>query len=260
VAPTDNSGTYTQPFEQAFSQVSTWPTAIQKFNEIVDHYNSHRAWYGPAMAWWIKDNLQHVKEALRKAADKVEYANQHYMPVIGLMLTGDKWVDEVETPVSNMSSITAAPKHDNEDLVKWTGDAATAYNAKEAAQKGAIDDTAIKANFISKWLFTVAQTNVDYAATLAKMVTDIVGKLIQAAADATSAIDLPWAIDELAKVVGKIVEDGLNALILNVQAFTKSLGDRRDINASAGDHTKLPDGHWPVAVSNVRPPSATVTV
>jgi hypothetical protein len=66
--------------------------------------------------------------------------------------------------------------------------------------------------------------------------------------DATTVIDIPWAIDALADSVGRIVTAGIDQLIDIGRRFVDALGRVRDIATQVGDHTKLPGGKWPEAV------------
>ncbi|WP_349876294.1 hypothetical protein ABIH81_19330 [Micromonospora sp. HUAS YX12] len=106
----------------------------------------------------------------------------------------------------------------------------------------------LKAEFISQWLFKIARSNVDYAVELAKIVTGLAGKLAQAATEASTVIDIPWAISTLAKSVGDLVTAGLNTLLTVGQRFMDALGNIRDIATQVGDYSKLPGSQWPQAV------------
>jgi hypothetical protein len=166
--------------------------------------------------------------------------------VLSLMLVSFRWVDEVKTPASDLAYRALEPADEN--IVKWTGDAATAYNNKAGKQKAALDETVVKAEFISQWLFKIAKANVDFALKLADLVSAVAGDIAQAAVDATTVIDIPWAIDALADSVGRIVTAGIDQLIDIGRRFVDALGNVRDIATQVGDHTKLPGGNWPEAV------------
>lgn len=238
---------YEEPFTTAFNEIQTGVTmCVEGFNKLVDKVNEWRWLLGAIALWWIRNKLQEVRDALQTVIDKVRYAMDHQVPVLSLMRTSFRWVTEVKTPVSELSFITTEPE--DEDFAKWTGDAANRYAAKSAQQKAAVDETVVKAEFISQWLFKIAKANVDYAVELAKIVTGLAGKFTQAAIDAATVIDIPWAIDTLAKMVGDIVTAGLNTLLAVQQRFVEALGNVRDIATQVGDHSKLPGGNWPEAV------------
>jgi hypothetical protein len=238
---------YAGPFNTAFDQIrENIKSAIDNFNKIVSTVN-HWAWtFGLAAWWWIKRGLGHVKDGLDKIIEKVNYATQHQMPVLSLITTSFDWVHQVKTPVSELSFATTEPRDEN--MTKWTGDAATSYNNKAGKQKAAVDETVTKAEFISQWLFKIAKSNVDFMVALSKIVTDIAGKLAQAAVDATTVIDIPWAIDKLSDSIGTIVKGGLDTLVSIGQRFVEALGNIRDLATQVGDHSKLPTGQWPEAV------------
>lgn len=238
---------YEEPFNSAFTEIQNGISkCVEKFNEVVDQVNDRRRWLGPLIMWWIKGKLESVRDGLQTIIEKVQYALDHQVPVISLIRTSFRWVHEVKTPVSDLSFTTTEPADEN--LAKWTGDAASAYHAKAGKQKAAVDESVVKAEFISQWLFKIAKANVDYAVELAKIVTGLAGKLTQAAIDATTVIDIPWAIDALAKMIGDIVTAGLNTLLTIGERFVDALGNVRDIATQVGDHSKLPGGNWPEAV------------
>jgi len=238
---------YLGPFNTAFDQIrESVRSAINDFNSIVNTVN-HWAWtFGLAAWWWIKHNLDNVKDALETLVTKVNYAFEHQLPVISLISTSFDWVSGVKTPVSELSFAATEPR--NENLAKWTGDAASSYNAKAGKQKAAVDESVVKAEFISQWLFKIAKANVDFVVALAKIVNDVAGKLAQAAVDAATVIDIPWAIDKLSDSVGTLVKGGLDTLVSVGQRFVEALGNVRDLSSQVGDHSKLPAGKWPEAV------------
>ncbi|WP_341720636.1 hypothetical protein QQG74_13575 [Micromonospora sp. FIMYZ51] len=245
--PGINQLEYGEPFNKAFDQIrSGIDTTVDTFNQLVEKVNGWKWLLGPAALWWIKNNLDDVRGALNNVLDRVDQALEHQLPVLSLINISFRWVTDVKTPVSALSFVTTEP--DNENLAKWSGDAASAYHAKAGKQRAAVDETVVKSEFISQWLFKIAKANVDYAVELAKIVTGVTGKLVQAAAEATTVIDLPWAISTLAKSIGDLVTAGLNTLLTIGQRFVDALGNVRDIATQVGDHSKLPEGQWPHAV------------
>ncbi|GAA1363873.1 hypothetical protein [Catellatospora chokoriensis] len=247
MAPPRSDIEYTEPFRKAFEQIRTGlDRAVEEFNKIVEQVKDWAWLLGGAALWWIKNNLDAVREGLQKIMDRARYAFDHELPVLSLITTSFTWVDQVKGPVSELSFTTTEPRDQN--LAKWTGDTAASYRDKAAKQKAAVDETVAKAEFISQWLFKIAQANVDYAVELAKVVTGLVGKLIQAGVAATTVIDIPWAIDTLAESIGDLIEDGLNNLLTVGGRFVAALGDVRDLATQVGDHSKLPGGRWPEAV------------
>ncbi|HEX5542968.1 MAG TPA: hypothetical protein VFX60_15635 [Micromonospora sp.] len=238
---------YEGPFNSAFTEIQNGiSTCVEKFNELVGQVNDRRRLLGPLLLWWIKGKLESVRDGLQTIIEKVQYALDHQVPVLSLMRTSFRWVTEVKTPVSDLSFTTTDPADYN--LAKWTGDASSLYSSMAGKQKAAVDETVVKAEFISQWLFKMAKANVDYAVELAKIVTGMAGKITQAAIDAATVIDIPWAIDTLAKMIGDLVTAGLNNLLTIGQRFMDALGNVRDIATQVGDHSKLPGGNWPEAV------------
>ncbi|SCG38307.1 hypothetical protein [Micromonospora coxensis] len=238
---------YGEPFNKAFDQIrSGIDEAVGEFNQIVERLNDWRWLLGPVTVWWIKSNLDTVRGALDAVLDRVDNALEHQLPVLSLINISFRWVNDVKTPVSDLSFVTTEPV--NENLAKWSGDASSAYQAKAGKQKAAVDETVLKAEFISQWLFKIAKANVDYAVQLAKIVTSLAGKLAQAASEAATVFALPWAVETLADSVGDLVQAGLDTLLTIGQRFVDAVGNVRDIATQVGDYSKLPGGKWPEAV------------
>jgi hypothetical protein len=245
--PTD-SASITSVLNQDFRLVAEGVQHIvDNFNAVVNHVNDNRGILGPLILW-IKNQLEHVKAFLVKVIELVKYAIEHATPVLSLVLQSFDWVAKVKTPMSDLSAPAGTPRDQN--LAYWTGGAATTYTNKAIAQKGAIDDVTIKADFVSQWLFFIAQANVDYMVGLVTVVASVVGKLVQAAIDAATVVDIPWAIDQLSKQVGDLVTAAINDLTTTAKRFLQSVKDARDIQSQVGDHTKLPGGKWPQAVAH----------
>jgi uncharacterized protein YukE len=247
MAPPVGDIEYGAPFNAAFQQIQEGAKkAVDAFNDLVEKVHKW-SWLlgGPALLW-IKHNLEKVRSALQTVLEKVKYALEHQAPVLSLIDVSFRWVREVKTPVSELSFVITDPV--DEDLVAWTGDAARAYNRKAAQQKDAVDETVAKAEFISQWLFKIAKSNVDFAAALAKMVTAVASKIVEALGDASGVVTLPMVANALGKAVGDLVTAGLDALITIGQRFVEALGNVRDLATQVGDHSKLPAGRWPEAV------------
>src|SRR5688572_14250170 len=172
------------PFNQAFDRIKQGiQQACEKFNELVAKVQDK--WWmfslagpaGAAAALYIKNGLDKCREALEQLIEKVRYAMEHQAPVLSLIIASFRWISQVQTPVSEMSTLVTRPA--NENLAKWTGDADTSYRIhKLPEQKGAVDDAVLKAQFISKWLFTIAKSNVDYATKMAEIVVKFVESIV----------------------------------------------------------------------------------
>ncbi|MBF9131046.1 hypothetical protein I0C86_19085 [Plantactinospora sp. S1510] len=247
MAPTLSEPELTGPYNEAFQKIQDGiKKAVDGFNSLVQKVNKWSWLLGAAALLWVKRGLEAVRDALAKAIEKVKYALEHQVPVLSLIINSFRWVNSVKTPVSDLSFAITEPA--DQDLPKWTGDAASSYLHKAAQQKGAVDDMVLKAEFISQWLFKIAKSNVDFALELAKLVTGLAGEIIEAAGEAAGVITIPLIVETLSDSVGELVEAGLNRLVDVGSRFVEALGNVRDINGQVGDHTKLPGGRWPEAV------------
>jgi hypothetical protein len=238
---------YTEPIERAFEDMREGiDKAVEKFNGLVDKVKQWAWMLGAATIYWIKNNLDTAREALELLMEKAKYATQHQVPVTSLILTSFVWVHQVKTPVSDLSFQSTEPA--DEELAKWTGDAAFSYLQKAGKQRAAIDETVIKAEFVSQWLFNIAKANVDYAVELAHVITAFAGHCMDAFVEAAGVVTIPWAVDTLGDAAGMLLESGLNNLISIGQRFIDALGNVRDLGTQVGDHSRLPGGNWPEAV------------
>ncbi|MGA3489290.1 hypothetical protein ACK8GG_14900 [Micromonosporaceae bacterium DT55] len=236
-----------EPFNKAFEQINSGAeAAVEAFDDLVNRVRKWSVLLGIPVVLYLKNRLDSARDGLNEVLDRVKHALDHQTPVLSLISTSFQWVTDVKTPVSGLSFATTEPS--NQNFAKWSGDAASAHSAKMAKQKAAVDETVVKSEFISQWLFNIAKANVDYAVELAKIVTGLAGKFTQAAVEAGSVIDIPWAVSTLAKSVGDLVTAGLNTLLSIGQRFVDALGNVRDIATQVGDHSKLPGGAWPHAV------------
>jgi hypothetical protein len=245
--PVGSASEYSEPFNKAFDQINEGiRKAVDAYNGIVGKVRKWAWLLGPAALLWIKHCLDKVRKAIEEIKEKIKYALQHQAPVVALMVTSFRWVNDVRTPVSELSFPCTKPQNDN--LYKWSGDAAASYNAKAAQQKGAVDDCVAKAEFISQWLFKIAKSNVDFAVKLAEIVTGLAGKVVAAEVDALGVVTIVFSVDALANAVGDLITKGLNVLLTIGQRLVEELGAVRDLASQAGDHSKLPSGRWPEAV------------
>jgi hypothetical protein len=56
-----------------------------------------------------------------------------------------------------------------------------------------------KAEFISKWLFAIVRSNVDFMVKLAEIATAFAGKVVEVSVTAAGGITLPVSVASLAK-------------------------------------------------------------
>ncbi|RZT77906.1 hypothetical protein EV382_1081 [Micromonospora violae] len=220
---------------------------VGKFNELVGEVGQSAWLLGPAATFMVRRDLGDIQDALEQVIAKVKYALAHQVPVLSLISAGVDWLAEVKRPVSELSVATVRP--DNMNFAKWIGDAANAYNAGVAIQRAAVDEVTNKAEFISKWLFDVITANVDYAIGLAKVVTDVLGRITQAVLKVGGVITIPWALVQLEESIGDIVEGSFNYLLTIEQRLFDALARMRDVAGQIADHSKFPNGKWPQMVT-----------
>jgi len=250
--PSGSAADYTGPFEK-FAKVAEegYQKAVEKFRELIDNLNSWRTriilgGLGPAVIWMIKNALQKLAESLDRLKAFIEELLKHHTPIISLMVQSFAWTDQIKGPNSNLSIDTTRPASDN--LYNWTGPASSAYKDKATTMKNAVDEVTARAEFMSKWLFTVTKTNVEYVKKLAEIITALVGKCADAATEAGTVIGLPLVANTIGDAAGLIAEKVLNGLLQMGANLVAALGDVREVSGAIQDNTKLPNGSWPQVV------------
>jgi hypothetical protein len=201
---------------------------------------------GAAVGYYLYRNMGQIRAALNRILDVADTVVRNGTPVISLFDHSFGWLGKVRTPASDIQA--TMDELINYDFVKWSGPAAEVYKDKRSKQKDAVGEVVAKAESISSWLMKIAKANVDYAVEVLKILTPVIGKLAEAAANAGTLINVLFAIDDVAEVIGKLVEDGLNMLLAVVRRLVESLSDVRDLASAVGDRAKLPGGKWPEAV------------
>jgi hypothetical protein len=255
VAPSGTAADYTGPFDKFVKEIEDgFHKAVAKYHEIIDNLNS---WHiqlalmalggsGAAIIWLIKRSLQKLAEGLQRLAKFVQEVLKHHTPIVSLIVQSFEWTNKIKGPNSNLS--LKCVQYDSDNMFNWTGAAATAYNNKAAIMKAAVDEITTRAEFMSKWLFTVTKTNVEYVKKLAEIITFLIGKLVDAAAKAGSVIGLPLLGQTIGDAAGGLTEKSLNVLIQMGVNLVTALGDVRDVSGAIQDNTRLPNGSWPQVV------------
>jgi hypothetical protein len=237
-------------FNQACDQINNAvKTVVDKFNALIQHIHDNRYLLGPVLLV-LKGIMDRIRDVVDKAVQLTKYVAEHYVPVLSLIMQSFHWVNHVLNPMSNLSGPVGRWREDNQNSRYWTGAAADAYKDVVTGQKAAVDEYVKKSEFISKWLFSVAQTNVDYVCGLGNLIAKLAGEMVTTTAEGATVIELPFAADRLASALSTAIEGGLNMLIEYAKNFVRTLGDIRDAASQQGDHTVFTDGQWPQAVRN----------
>jgi hypothetical protein len=200
---------------------------------------------------WLKHNLEgtlgRIQVTVIEAINKAEEALEHSTPIISLIISSFRWITEVQTPLSDLSSVVSSPRDQN--MYSWSGAAASAYHDKVSAQQGAVDQSMNLAAQMSNWLIDIAMSNVDYAVELAKMLSDLAGKLIVAVGEAATVAGVPWALEQASEALSEVLASGLKILVEVGLRLVEAVGNIQDLQSQAGDHSALPGGRWPQAVA-----------
>lgn len=250
-APASQSDLSTK-IDQAFELAKKAVDEVQKsFQALIDHVSSWKVALviPPPVLLWIREQIKNVAGHIKKLIDLVHYAVDHHTPVLSLIVQSFNWLDHVKAPMSELSSLAANPRQGNDNFEQWEGAASKAYSRRITQQTGAVNAVTTNADFISAWLFKIVETNVAYMVELADFAAEMAGEVAQAAADAGTVINIPFAINTLADQVGALVEQSIKQLVNVGERFVQALGNVREITAVLSDHTNFPGSKWPEAVT-----------
>jgi hypothetical protein len=237
---------YVEPFETGMRQMGEAIGSVcESFNRVVRYVYDHRFQFAPVLLV-LKKQLDTMKKGIDQLVGLVKYAVEHHMPVLSLIIQSFRWITQVQTPVSDMSSKVSEPR--NPDLAYWEGAGAGEYRRRMGAQKEAVVDVTSRAAFISEWLMKIATANVKYVVELAKTAVDVLSKFVVITVEGVSVVGIAFALDKLAEVVGEAIAEGVKLLVGLGDEFMAAVANIRDIVSQVGDHNKLPGGKWPQAV------------
>ncbi|MFF4595230.1 hypothetical protein [Amycolatopsis sp. NPDC001319] len=221
---------------------------IDKYNAAVHHINDWRYLLGPAMIW-ISDALQKIRDGLDKVVKLVQYAVEHHVPVVSLIIQSFNWQDHIQKDVSALAVSVETPADPN--LAYWEGGGAAEYWKRAKTQRDAVEaigGQGGKADAISSWLISIAKLNVQFMTGLVKMVADFLGALVAAGLEAATVVELPFTVKDLAGAIGGLVTNAINRLADIANQIMETVGSIRDAKGLMND-SRLPGAQWPQAVN-----------
>lgn len=253
---------YTQKFENFCDKIQDgYDKAVEKYNELVDKLNSWGTRWkivaiggpagGPALGYLIKRAMDKLSKALDNFLNWVNSLLEHKMPIVAMIKQSFNWTEDVKGPITNLHSEMGSPASDN--LYHWTGPAKLAYSDKAKAMQAAVSECANRAEFISEWLFTVVKSNVQYVTDMLKITTNLIGKVVDACAQAGSFVGLAGITDTIGEAAGEIAEDTLNHLLEIGERLIDQMGNVRQVEGTLNSHESLPKGHWPQVIAQRSP-------
>lgn len=249
---------YSGPINEAFRKIRDASGKIGPACErIADDIGEKVQFLSPLVVLTAKEVLRRTWEAIEKVAKLVNYALEAQVPILSLIRRSVDWLHQVREPVSDLSVPMTDPaahpgRPTNVELGEWSGAAADTYRRKAGVQQQAVNELTKGAGFISGWLQRIAESNVEYVTKLAGIVGGILGQLVDIAAKTGSVFRIPSAIDDLVKIPGTLVEEGIKELAEIGSRFVRVLGDVREIDSSLTDRTAFPGLQWPQAVTQPR--------
>jgi hypothetical protein len=240
---------YTGPLDDMFGTIEgEIHKVIDKFNAAVHHVNDWKYVLGPALIW-ISDALKKIRDGLDKLVKLVQYAVEHHMPVVSLIVQSFNWQDHVQKDFSAM--VTSVEAAADPNLAYWEGAAATEYRSRAKTQRDAVEaigGQGGKADAISSWLMNIAKLNVEFMTGLVKIVADFLGALVTASLETATVVGIPFAAKDLAGAIGGLVTNGITRLAEIANRLMGTLASIRDAKGLMND-PRLPGGQWPQAVN-----------
>lgn len=252
--PSGDASQHTSAVETAVRQIEeTTDQMVEDFNTLVEQLADNAWWLTPvigsAAVYALSETLDGIKEKLDELLDIAGEVLAHHTPVISLINISFHWLTAVKQPVSGL--VPAIQQWATENLSYWEGGTASHYKQQIVPpQAAAAGELSAKAGFISEWLYGIAQANVDYVTKLAQVMGTIAGDVAQAAVKAGTIIDIPWAISDLASIVGTLVQTEVDNLTGIAQRIVEAGENVRQIVSDRVDESKFPGGQWPQAVRN----------
>jgi hypothetical protein len=240
---------YTGPLDELFGKIDgEVQKIIDKYNSAVHHINDWKYVLGPALIW-ISDALQKIRDGLDKVVKLVQYAVEHHIPVVSLIVQSFNWQDHVQKDVAAM--VTSVDAAADPNLAYWEGGAATEYRNRAKTQRDAVEaigGQGGKADAISSWLIKIAQLNVAFMTGLVDMVANFLGAVVTAALESATVVEIPFAVQDLAGAIGGLVTGSINMLAKIANQLMETVGSIRDAHGLMND-PRLPGGQWPQAVN-----------
>ncbi|MEV6873893.1 hypothetical protein [Amycolatopsis sp. NPDC051128] len=240
---------FTRPLDDLFGKVEAKiKEIIAKYNAAVHHINDWKYVLGPAMIW-ISDALGKIREGLDKLVKLVQYAVEHHLPVVSLIVQSFNWQDHVQKDVAAMAVAVETAADPN--LAYWEGGGASEYWKRAKTQRDAVEAVGGqggKADTISSWLIKIAQLNVEFMTGLVKLVADFLGEVVTAALETATVVEIPFAVKDLAGALGGLVTNSIGRLADIANLLMQTVGSIRDAKGLMND-SRLPGGQWPQAVN-----------
>jgi hypothetical protein len=221
---------------------------VDKANEMVDTFNSNRWRYPAYFILMAKGAVEKVLDVLPKLIETIDYALDHYTPVISLYRAGSGWTREVMTPVSEITGSI------NRDLDKvgldWEDRAREIYSGDIVPHQhdaaGAVRDNAA---YISNMLSEIGTANTDYATDVVEKVAEVYAQLVVVIAELASLIGSPFAIQDAAGLIEKGITSFVGVVTAAVDSFAAAVERIQNAENELSNHTYFPGGEWPQAVS-----------
>jgi hypothetical protein len=219
----------------------------KRLQKMVDTYNSNRWRYGAAVIM-IRNAIEKVLDAVRQLLERVDYALDHYAPVVSLFRAASGWT-AVMTSLSEIAG-TVLRDIDNTSLRDWKDDARDKYSEDIVFhQQKAADAARGNAAYISNMLSEIGRSNTEFATGLVRTVAKVFAQVGQIALELASVVGSPFAIQDAAGLISEAIE-GLAEMVMSaVDSFAAAVERIQNAENELSNHTYFPGGKWPVAVA-----------
>ncbi len=219
---------------------------ISEYNKMVDKVNN--SFFMPPVVIATAGAIDAIRKHLQQVFKELKHLYKHETSVLSLLYASVEWLD-VEGKLAAISG--DVNYHPTDNIYTWHSDAQAAYDKESGRQLAAVNVATDTATAVRQFLVKIAAVNIEFVTGIAKIMTKLVGILAQAASDSMTGIDIPFAIDAIAKGVKDVVTGELDVLVDSMgKQFIAGLSASEDLaGKSRRNRSVLEDGHWPVSVA-----------
>lgn len=220
---------------------------VDKAHEMVDAYNANHLRFGILDLSVVRPAVGKVLDALPQLIAAVDYALDHYAPVVSLFRGAANWSRYVMTPVSEI--VGAIDRDIDKASLDWQDRGREIYSGDIVPhQRDAAAAAKDNAAYISNMLAEIGRANIDYATDMIQIVADVYARIVAIVIELASLVGSPFAIQDAAELVEKAINHFVGIVTAAVDHFAQTIVRVQNAENVLSDRTYFPDGQWPQAV------------
>lgn len=220
---------------------------VEKAHEMVDAYNANRWRFGILDIAVVRPAVGKVLDTLPQLIATVDYALDHYVPVLSLFRGAANWTRHAMTPVSEI--VGAIDRDIDKASLDWQDRGREIYAGDVVPhQRDAAAAVKDNAAHISNMLAEIGRANIGYATDIIKKVAEVYARIVAIVIELASIVGSPFAIQDAAGLVERAINHFVGLVSASVNHFAETIVRIQDAENEISDHTFFPNGHWPQAV------------